>query len=113
MNDSTTKKDLKQQYKNSVSNAGIYLITHKQNGTFLLGSAQNARGVLNRHQFELKFKQHRNKALQQDWDRDGENAFSLSVLETVKPDEKNIVSALEQLLEKWQFELRKNNGQPY
>ncbi|WP_227318991.1 GIY-YIG nuclease family protein [Cedecea davisae] len=106
MTEAINKKDLKQIYKNSPTTAGIYLITHTQSGHKLLGSAANAQGVLNRHLFELKFGQHRNKELQQAWNQYGEPAFEFSVLERVKPDEKNINAALEKLLEVWQQKLR-------
>lgn len=106
MTETMNKKELKQSYKDGPTTAGIYLIANRQTGHKLLASAANAQGVLNRHLFELKFGQHRNKALQQAWNQYGESAFEFSVLEKVKPDEKNIKAALEKLLESWQQKLR-------
>ncbi len=106
MTEAVNKKDLKQSYKDSPTTAGIYLITNTQTGHKLLASAANAQGVLNRHQFELKFGQHRNKALQQAWNQSGETAFEFTVLEKVKPDEQNVKAALENMLEAWQQKLR-------
>ena len=106
MTETINKKDLKQSYKDSPATAGIYLITNTQTGHKLLASAANVQGVLNRHRFELKFGQHRNKALQQAWNQYGESAFEFTVLEKVKPDEQNVKAALENLLEAWQKKLR-------
>lgn len=106
MTEAINKKDLKQSYKDSPTTAGIYLIANTQTGHKLLASAANAQGVLNRHLFELKFGQHRNKALQQAWNQYGEPAFEFTILEKVKPDEQNVKAALEKLLETWQQKLR-------
>ncbi|QPB79524.1 GIY-YIG nuclease family protein [Proteus sp. GOKU] len=98
------RKELKQNYKDSPSTAGIYLIRNKLNKMSLIASAQNAQGVLNRHLFELKFGQHRNKALQAQWNEQGESAFEFLLITHVKPDEKNIKLALETLLDKYTLE---------
>lgn len=113
MTETINKKDLKQGYKDAPTTAGIYLITNTQTGHRLLASAANAQGVLNRHLFELKFGQHRNKLLQQAWQQYGEAAFEFSMLERVKPDEKNINAALEKRLEAWQQKLRIADEQRY
>lgn len=79
-----------------------YLYHSKQTNQYMLGSAQNAEGALNRHVFELRHKLHRNKLLQQDWNKLQEEEFSMQVLKYVKKDEQNISRALKDLLEKWQ-----------
>ena len=92
------RKDLKQSYKDAPSTAGIYLIKNNQTGMNLMQPAQNAKGVINRHLFELKYGTHRNIKMQQDWNEYGEASFEFMVIKNVKPDEQNIKSVLEKML---------------
>ncbi|CFQ33405.1 GIY-YIG nuclease family protein [Yersinia bercovieri] len=113
MIEKTDKKTLKRSYKEDHTTAGIYLISNKHTDKKLLASATNAQGTLNRYRFELKFGQHRNKILQQEWDLYGETAFEFTLLACVQPDEKNINAALEKLLNEWQQKVRISDEQRY
>jgi hypothetical protein len=53
------------------------------NGKVLLGSSLNIEGPLNSHKFMLTIGQHRNKALQKEWNEYGPDAFVFEILEVV------------------------------
>lgn len=93
------RKELIQNYKDAPSTAGVYLIKNTNTNKYLIQSATNPKGAINRHLFELKYGQHRNRRLQQDWNDSGESAFEFSIINTVKPDEMNIQKALDEMLE--------------
>lgn len=99
------KKIAKQTYLQNPPLAGIYCIENRHTGKRLLNSAQNPKSALERHRFELKLKQNRNLALQQDWNQYGEAAFIFEVLETLEENTKNPQQALTTLLEKWKIPL--------
>jgi group I intron endonuclease len=79
-----TRKELQREYKERVKPAGIYQVKNMASGKMLLGSSMNLEGPLNRHKFMLKIGSHTNKALQNDWNELGPDAFVFEVLEEVK-----------------------------
>lgn len=79
-----TRKDLHREYKERVKPAGIYQVKNIKNGKVLLGSSLNLEGPLNRHKFMLKIGSHTNKALQNDWNEFGPDAFVFEILEEVQ-----------------------------
>ena len=79
-----TRKDLHREYKERVKPAGIYQVKNIKNGKVLLGSSLNLEGPLNRHKFMLKIGSHTNKALQNDWNAFGPDAFVFEILEEVQ-----------------------------
>lgn len=79
------RKELKLAYKQNPPLAGVFQIKNLVNGKIFLGSGLDARGILNGQQAQLKFKAHRNKALQQDWNKYGSDQFSCDVLEYLEP----------------------------
>lgn len=83
---------------------GVYLILHKASGTCYIGSA--ARAVYSRwgeHRYALRRNIHRNKHLQNAWNKYGENAFAWMVLENVPAEH-----VLER--EQYWYDLYKENG---
>jgi hypothetical protein len=80
-------KALKRAYTQSHRRMGIYQIRNTGNGKVLIGSALDAPGVLNRHQFELKMGQHRNQSLQAEWHQFGGENFSFEILDEITPRE--------------------------
>ena len=78
-----TRKDLHREYKERVKPAGIYQVKNIKNGKVLLGSSLNLEGPLNRHKFMLKIGSHTNKALQNDWNEFGPDAFVFEILEEI------------------------------
>ncbi|OEH92069.1 GIY-YIG nuclease family protein [Bacillus solimangrovi] len=105
----------KLQYKQTHTEMGIYQIENQSNGKVLLGSSMDLKGIINRQKFELKFNNHKNKDLQNDWNILGEGNFSFEILEKIKPEEeivtdlgdlKKYQKKLKTLEEKW-FEILK------
>jgi len=74
----------KRDYQEREKPAGVFQIKNTANGKVLLGSSLNLEGPLNRHRFMLTIGGHPNKALQQDWNAYGPDAFIFEVLEVVK-----------------------------
>jgi hypothetical protein len=66
------KQALKRQYFEAKTRAGVYAIRNQITGRALVAGSTNIQGTLNRHRFELRFGQHRNVRLAQNWD--GERA---------------------------------------
>ncbi|MDF2568995.1 MAG: group intron endonuclease [Sporomusa sp.] len=105
------RKELKLAYKQTPRPMGVYQIKNHKNGKVLVSGSMNLPAFFNSQRFQLSLKSHRNKALQEDWNLYGPDAFSFEILETIDGDKiaeadwRDAVSALE---EKWL-----NTLQPY
>ncbi|GAA0373769.1 GIY-YIG nuclease family protein [Bacillus horti] len=103
------KKELKQQFKETKIEAGIYQIKNRQNGKVFIGSTPNLK-TLNGVKFMLEMGSHKNKELQLEWKEFGQEAFTVDVLETLKKDKDKLYfnekEELEKLEEKWLEELQ-------
>lgn len=80
------RKELQLQYAETPIPKGAYRLLNRENGKMLIGASPNLPGMFNRFRFELTMGYHRNKELQQDWNRLGEQAFAFEVLEELKPE---------------------------
>ena len=78
------RADLKRQYKETPKQAGIFLITNTTTGKVYLGSSTNLHGPLNKHRFLLTHGMHPVRALQEDWNTLGPDAFRLEIVEVVE-----------------------------
>ena len=78
------KKKLKEEYRNTIPDKGVFAIKNNKNGKVFLGSSLNLHGVLNKNKFILNMGSHKNEALQKYWKTYGEKAFSFEILETLK-----------------------------
>ena len=99
-----SKKEIKNNYKQTGSEIGVFMVKNKANNKIFLGASMNAVGALNRCQFELKMKTHRNKYLMKDWLEFGSDEFSFDVIDTVeKRDDPNhdYLTELTDLLNVW------------
>lgn len=97
------KKELKQQYKETPIEAGIYQIKNNINGKIFIGSTRNFK-TLNGVKFTLETGTNSNKVLQEEWGKFGKDAFSIDVLETLKKKDDPYFNEKEALLElenKW------------
>ncbi len=97
------KEELKQQYKETKTQAGVYQIKNTENRKIFIASTMNLK-TMNGRRFELAMGGHKNTLLQSDWNEFGENAFVFEVLEVleIKEDEYfDAKDALEKLEEKW------------
>lgn len=66
---------------------GVYQILCRANGKIYVGSAVNLSHRWHQHRNRLKFGKHRNKHLQNAWNKYGEAAFEFSVLEFVESED--------------------------
>ncbi|WP_309376402.1 GIY-YIG nuclease family protein [Rhodoferax sp.] len=104
----TNHKTLKRQYLETKTRAGVYAIRNRITGRALVAGSTNVQGTLNRHRFELRYGQHRNTRLAQDWVEHGETSFLFEVLDMVKPNGDpafNATQELELLVSLWRQEI--------
>jgi len=106
-----TKKELKAAYKQTKPTMGVFQIQNKVSGRILIERSTNIPSKWNRHRTELRFGNHRNKQLQNDWNEVGEENFVFSVLEVLEFEEneshdlnKELKSLEEMLLEEMKIE---------
>lgn len=106
------KKELKQMYKETPIEGGVFQIKNNISGKIFIGSTRNFKTING-----LKFSLEAGSApltaleLQKDWSHYGANAFSIDKLETLKKKDDpyfNEKEALQELEEKWRDQL-----QPY
>jgi hypothetical protein len=96
------KSELKRAYKETPKKMGVYRIVNRQSGRSLLEYGRDVDARLNRHMTELRFGSHRNKALQDDWNTLGADAFAFEIVELLTPPDEpdyDPASDLETLLE--------------
>lgn len=79
-----TKKELKSEYKEMKFQMGVFQIKNTANGKILIDSSTNIPAKWNRHHAQLKFGSHRNKVLQQEWNKFGTMAFEYTVLSEIE-----------------------------
>ncbi|MED4227906.1 GIY-YIG nuclease family protein [Neobacillus cucumis] len=98
------KKELKQQYKETSVEAGVFQIKNTINNKIYLGKTKNFK-TLNGLKFMLETNGYTpNKELQREWNEYGKDAFTFEILEALKTsddpyyNEKEALAALE---EKW------------
>lgn len=104
------KRELKQQYKETKIEAGVYQIKNTKNNKVFIESTNNLK-TINGREFMLKMGGHPSRELQQEWNTFGAEAFVFEVLETLpeKPEGYySVKDALKKLEEKWMEKL-----QPY
>lgn len=97
------KKELKMQYKETKTLAGVYQIKNLINQKVFIGSTMNFK-TLNGKKFELEMGVSTNKALQNEWNEYCKDAFIIEELEILKEDEISklgIKEDLKKLEEKW------------
>ncbi len=112
------KKALKQQFKETTVEAGVFQIKNIINGKIYIGSTKNLK-TLNGVKFMLENGGHSNKELQAEWNHFGKDAFMIEVVEKLKKNDDpyyNHKEALAELEEKWLENLhpyRENGYNPY
>jgi hypothetical protein len=88
---------------------GVYRVHNTASDRSFVGMSRDLPSALNRERFWLDHGGHPNRALQEDWNRLGPNAFEFEVLDTLSPADRSAsqladdLALLEQLwLEKLQ-----------
>ena len=74
------------EYKGFHPRMGVFAVRHLPSGRTLLGWSRHLTGILNRHRFQLELGTHPLKAMQEDWRRDGADAFTFETLDELSPD---------------------------
>ena len=64
---------------------GVGAVRNLSSGKLLLVTGRDLPSLLNRHRAQLRLHSHRNRALQQDWDALGPDAFAFEVVDTLTP----------------------------
>ncbi|MEH7464423.1 GIY-YIG nuclease family protein [Bacillus thuringiensis] len=104
------REELKQLYKETEIEGGIYCIRNIENEKVYVESTRNFKTMSGRRLL-LNMGSHTNKALQDDWKEYGADAFEFEILEVLKKKETgyfNEKEELKKLEEKWLEKL-----QPY
>ncbi|NLR60266.1 GIY-YIG nuclease family protein [Chitinophaga polysaccharea] len=100
----SSKKALKQVYKEMTFPKGVYLLRNKHNNKIFIGSSMDLDRAWNSLRVQLKSGNHANEALQRDWLTYGEEGFLYEIVEVLKEsgepgaDHRKDVKALEQLV---------------
>ena len=99
------KKELKQQFKETSVEAGVYRIKNDKTNKIFVGSTRNFK-TLNGVKFMLDTNSYTtNKELQKDWNQYGKDNFTIDILEKLKKNTDNPYfnekEALIELEEKW------------
>lgn len=104
------KQELKQQYKETKFEAGVYQIKNTKNNKTFIESTMNLK-TINGKRFTLDMGSFQNKPLQNEWTEFGAEVFSFEVLEILEIPETGYFDAkdaLKKLKQKWLDKL-----QPY
>lgn len=79
------RKAAAREYKEARRPMGVYRVFNTANGKSFVGSAINLQAKLNAQRAQLEFGSHMNRALQEDWNRLGVEAFRFEILEELEP----------------------------
>ncbi|GGG62869.1 GIY-YIG nuclease family protein [Paenibacillus radicis (ex Gao et al. 2016)] len=86
------KKDVKKQlaadYMEQERVMGVYQIVNQTTGRIFVGSSSNMSGAWSRARFELDMGMHKCKPLQNDWKKQGLDAFTFEIVDRLKLEEK-------------------------
>jgi hypothetical protein len=96
-NHQQSRAAIKRAYKETPRRAGVFQIKNTVTRKALLGSSTNLHGPLNKHRFMLSIGRHDNKALQDDWNRLGPEAFVFEVLQAIEPSDDPLFSLEDEL----------------
>lgn len=78
---------------------GIYKLTNLLNGRFYIGSSKNLHKRKGEHFSSLKIGKHRNRLIQEDFDRDGVESFSFEIV--LYCDSTNLIFYEQKFLDKY------------
>jgi hypothetical protein len=102
--DKQRRKDLVRQYHESPRPMGVYRVHCGATGRAVVEASQDLPSALNRQRAQLSLGRHPDKALQEDWDRHGADAFVFEVLDTLEPTDDpgyDPTGDLEELAQMW------------
>jgi hypothetical protein len=83
------RKALIREYKERPRSMGVYQVRNRVDGRVLVGASVDLPAILNRNRAALRLHSHTNRALQNDWNTLGPDAFAFEVLDTLElPDDR-------------------------
>ncbi|WP_167618125.1 GIY-YIG nuclease family protein [Maribellus sediminis] len=88
----SSKKEQKEAYKQMKFQMGVFQIRNLTNNKILIDNSTDIHSKWNRHKMELRFGNHKNLALQHDWNTNGETNFALEILAELKENEEQNVN---------------------
>ena len=109
------KQELKQLYKETKTQAGVYQIKNNANHKILIESSPNLK-TINGKKLQLEIGSHKKEQLQKEWNEYGKESFSFEVLEVLEEKEDgffDLKDALEKLKKKWLDKLNPYGDQGY
>lgn len=80
------RKELKELYRNMKPDMGIFTIKSNLNNKCHIEGSQNLKGTINGAKFRLNFGNYSIKELQNEWKENGEESFTIEILENLKYD---------------------------
>lgn len=84
------RKALIREYKERPRSMGVYQVRNRVDGKVLVGASVDLPAILNRNRAALRLHSHTNRALQDDWNALGPDAFAFEVLDTLElPDDRD------------------------
>ena len=92
-----TKKELINDYKKMKPVMGVFMIRNNKNNTFFIDNSIDIHSKYNRHRIELRLGNHKNKSLQNDWKKYGEDNFSFRILNELKESDNEKISYRKEL----------------
>jgi len=83
------RKELIRRYKETPRPMGVFRVHNTVSDKSFVGSSRDLPSILNRERFWLRQGNHPNRALQEDWNRLGPEAFVFETLDTLDPAERS------------------------
>jgi len=74
-------------YKETPRTMGVGLVRNAHDGRVFLFSGVDLPSLINRHRAQLRLGAHPNRALQQDWNTLGPDAFQVEIVDTLTPSD--------------------------
>jgi len=87
-----TRKEIKEEYKQMKFAMGVFQVKNISNDKILIDNSADMISKWNRHKTELRFGNHRNRELQNDWNEKGEDNFVFEILSELKHDDKKEIN---------------------
>jgi GIY-YIG catalytic domain len=79
-----TRRELIREYKETPRPMGVFRIRNTANGRMFVGSSTDLPSILNRHRAQLRLGAHRNRAMQEDWNTLGPDAFEFEIVDELE-----------------------------
>ena len=75
------EKKLKEIYKNTKKEMGVYKIYSQNTNNTYIGIAKDLKGIMNSMKFQLNLGSYPNKQLQNEWKEQGSGSFTIEALD--------------------------------